>query len=575
MKKIVYSLILFMMFMGVTNAAKCNVIKGTGENIGDEIACGTERFYVLENNGEIIKMLSKYNLFAGYIQDKVTISENDVSTNQDLYTHPKLKDKFKNGYEINEFIFSPTSDDVTISLRKMLYLENKDIFFDKKTMTLHEYLNRSDVQKQFEEGYYFEFYTGVHYNVQNCQDNQACTYEWFGGDFSKSKYYDVKVIVFDEPFSCTSSELEARLENNTEYKKLKSEGYSIFKEYKDVYKKASNEKDNINLYSGIGMKKIYDNYKDKVYQDETAKGLIGDENRNVNTEEIAIIPSIDIFNKTIPDDEKEIYSKYFYDYEYSDYNYEELYTIIFTTSYYYELYQKNLKEEGYNVIEAKALTMSELNDLTKKITSKEIPLDKWFENAEYQDNLSKTELEKNPIHFGSIKELLPQEYNWLWETTYWLRSKDDNKNTYVVNTMGDLCTYSCCTNLYGAGIRPTITILSNDIIYNVKTKTDGNGTIEININEAEKGEYIKFSTTSKEGYILDTLKVTDENGNIIVFKDNNFTMPNTNVIIEAKFKKITSDNPDTSDLAIIFCILIIISGIALMYTNIKKMHELI
>ena len=49
-----------------------------------------------------------------------------------------------------------------------------------------------------------------------------------------------------------------------EYKKLKSEGYSIFKEYKDVYKKASNEKDNINLYSGIGMKKIYDNYKDKV-----------------------------------------------------------------------------------------------------------------------------------------------------------------------------------------------------------------------------------------------------------------------------------------------------------------------
>ena len=38
MKKILYTLIIFMMFLTVTNAAKCNVISGTGKNIGDEVA---------------------------------------------------------------------------------------------------------------------------------------------------------------------------------------------------------------------------------------------------------------------------------------------------------------------------------------------------------------------------------------------------------------------------------------------------------------------------------------------------------------------------------------------------------
>ena len=194
--------------------------------------------------------------------------------------------------------------------------------------------------------------------------------------------------------------------------------------------------------------------------------------------------------------------------------------------------------------------------------------------SQYEDKLSKNELEKNPIHFGSIKELLPKEYNWLWETTYWLRSKDDNKNTYVVNTMGDLCTYSCCTNLYGAGIRPTITILSNDIIYNVKTKTDGNGTIEINLNEAEKGEVIKFTTKSKKGFVLQTIKVTDETGNSIIYTDNTFTMPNRNVTIEAAFTKL-EENPETSDIAICICILIIISGILITSKNLKRINDLI
>ena len=43
----------------------CKVISGTGKNLGDEIDCGGERFYVLTNDGTDIKMLAKYNLHTG------------------------------------------------------------------------------------------------------------------------------------------------------------------------------------------------------------------------------------------------------------------------------------------------------------------------------------------------------------------------------------------------------------------------------------------------------------------------------------------------------------------------------
>ena len=45
----------------------CTVISGDGTNVGDEIACGTEHFYVMSNDGNNITMLAKYNLKVGRI----------------------------------------------------------------------------------------------------------------------------------------------------------------------------------------------------------------------------------------------------------------------------------------------------------------------------------------------------------------------------------------------------------------------------------------------------------------------------------------------------------------------------
>ena len=44
---------------------KCNIISGNGLDLGSEIDCVGERFYVIETNDDYLKLLSKYNLYVG------------------------------------------------------------------------------------------------------------------------------------------------------------------------------------------------------------------------------------------------------------------------------------------------------------------------------------------------------------------------------------------------------------------------------------------------------------------------------------------------------------------------------
>lgn len=88
----------------------------------------------------------------------------------------------------------------------------------------------------------------------------------------------------------------------------------------------------------------------------------------------------------------------------------------------------------------------------------------------------------------------------------------------------------------------------------VETKTDGNGTVTA-AESSRYGEEVTFTVTPKEGYVLGEVKVTDENGNIVVFTDYHFTMPNANVVIDVTF---VPENPVTADIAII--ILVVIAG---------------
>ena len=66
MKKIIYTIIALFLSLTFVNAKEfCTVVSGNGTDIGSEIACDTEHFYVIENDGENTKMLAKYNLYVG------------------------------------------------------------------------------------------------------------------------------------------------------------------------------------------------------------------------------------------------------------------------------------------------------------------------------------------------------------------------------------------------------------------------------------------------------------------------------------------------------------------------------
>lgn len=108
--------------------------------------------------------------------------------------------------------------------------------------------------------------------------------------------------------------------------------------------------------------------------------------------------------------------------------------------------------------------------------------------------------------------------------------------------------------------------------HQIETKTDGNGTIEV-IESSKFGESVTFVVTPKEGYVLSEVKVTDANGNVVTFTDNMFTMPNTDVVIEAIFVK-ENKNPNTADIAVISCVaIIVLGGIGTIY-SIRKLSWL-
>ena len=76
MKRILLLITLCFISIGIVNAETCEVVSGSGKEIGDEIKCGTESFYVVKNDGEKTKLLTKYNLYAGDIINFIEADDN-------------------------------------------------------------------------------------------------------------------------------------------------------------------------------------------------------------------------------------------------------------------------------------------------------------------------------------------------------------------------------------------------------------------------------------------------------------------------------------------------------------------
>lgn len=135
------------------------------------------------------------------------------------------------------------------------------------------------------------------------------------------------------------------------------------------------------------------------------------------------------------------------------------------------------------------------------------------------------------------------------------KPEGDNNATMGGATMGDL------------EYNYTAEILYFSIIHKVETKTDGNGIVEATKVEANWGDEVKFTITPNPGFVLSEVKVTDSEGNVVIFTDNTFTMPNADVLIEASFKV---ENPETvAFISILVFVVLALSG-TMLYKSRKK-----
>ena len=85
MKKKLFVLITFLILPFMVDAKEyCKVVRGNGKDIGSEIACGTEHFYIVNANQDEVKMLAKYNLYTGSTIYKEKIEKDDEDTRDDF-----------------------------------------------------------------------------------------------------------------------------------------------------------------------------------------------------------------------------------------------------------------------------------------------------------------------------------------------------------------------------------------------------------------------------------------------------------------------------------------------------------
>lgn len=214
-------------------------------------------------------------------------------------------------------------------------------------------------------------------------------------------------------------------------------------------------------------------------------------------------------------------------------NKTKFYSLDSLNEYEYTDYIHYLTDNGIDVGYYDILTIDFIDDIIYNITGNRLPLDEWVNNKkiETSENYSKTDYSI----YGSIKDYLPEGYDWLYSTTYWTRTGKVNKtnfsgNVFFVDTLGNICSQDGCNIAIGAGIRPVIGILNDMIDYSITTKSNENGTIENKTNSEQAG-IITLKVNPKANYKLKKLIVsTDMSDDILEISENDIIQNNDGTI---------------------------------------------
>ena len=502
MKKVLLFLLLFS-FTNIVMAESdyCTVVSGNGRTIGDEISCGTEHFYVIENKDNNIRMMSKYNLYVGSIFDKRTL---DISK---TYIKYKCRD----------------NDD---DCNKYDYGESIKYYFEGEQVTDEEdWINhiKTKYRLKYIESLYLEGFPQSNGDIALYREEVGDVYVE-----DNKRYRNITYKLY--PYESITEETEPG-------------GYAL--------------------------------------QNKSALGVTG-EKGNANYPIYATLVLFPGSTETVENPTKNHDS---FLTGYTNFDFKDNTDI----KGYLDTYKSKLNNMGYNVSNVDMINIKEINDLVYSISKSNLPLLEW-----YNASINTDYIEDDAMYYktlGDLKEYLSDDYKWLWNTTYWTKtfvgndSNDSgifNPQVYFVSSSGEICySQSDCSGIPRAGIRPIATISLDDVIYSVATKTDGNGSIKVSKMRAKSGNVVSFTVKANDGYVLDKVEVTDSDGNVLTFTDYNFTMPDSNVLVEATFIKKDSSivedivNPQTGfGLEILFLfIILIVSFVFMVKINNKRINN--
>ena len=527
MKKYI-SLVLFMiLFFPLVVEAKeyCKVVEGNGKDIGSEIVCNNEHFYVISSNDTETRMLAKYNLNVGETIKKEKIEKEEEDTRTDEQYCQDLASQEGGSVRSDEFYNAPGYCFIAVPLNSTLF--SVDVYTGPNHSNYNSNQACSDkLQTYLNDNDYYYFYERMSYN-----QNAALTTCYFR-KINKKLYQ-------------SENSISAHWDENDNF---------IYPQVGDTYV----------VGSGYSAGTTWNSNTDT-----TASDLYLDENSS------------------------EKYDGYFYDLKVR--NEGQFY-------YYLEAYSNSLSD--YDIESIDLITLDDINQIITK-NNKSLPYQELY-NASINTQPPRYE-------FGFLQDYLNESQKFIFNTTYWVRTgynkifQDDLAVRDVVfiderggicgsavsrenvNTYGGSCNYKIERQLkssVGTGIRPVLTISNDSLHYQIKTRTDGNGTIEV-MESALGGDQIQFRVTSRSGLKLAGLRITTDSGETveitegeiinnddgsITIDNNKFTMPFENVTIEAEWAS-SIINPKTgvvSSVLIISVLLIISFGI---HTILKQRRE--
>ena len=479
--KLLLPIVVLLMLLPFTVFAKdsCKIVSGNGKDIGSEIACGTEHFYIIENKNDTLKLLSKYNLYVGYNFNKIQLDINKI--------YSKV-----------------------------------------------ECSNEDCSARSYNDTYFFE-------------GEQISGYDEWRTKIQE-KYHINSLIYFTFPLSPSDK-------TNALYNEV----------FGDVYSENGKNYRNI-TYKLYPYETILENTEGYALQNKKALGVTG-EKGNAN---YPINATLSLF-PSLWEEERENTKDYDnFENGYTNFDFNDDYFV----KEYLNAYKEKLNDMGYSTSNVDMINMKEINDLVYSTSKKNLPLSSWYNTSQNSEEIWDDYNELPKFKLGDLKEYLSDEYSWLWDTSYWTKTFASNSSeindpdgeallVYFVSTSGEICySLSECGGIPRAGIRPVVTIAKDIIKYNIYTKTDGNGTIEV-VNNAFGGESISFRVSAKKGLKLSGLTITTDSGEKVEFREedlttnndgtisistNKFTMPFDNVTIEARWTSASIiSNPKTGD----------------------------